>query len=148
MKKLLIATGLVAAGALCFTLLPSNASAKVAKKAVTPDSAPDVELKDMQAIVKEKKAVIIDANGADTYAKNHIPGAISFAQHEGKLASVLPADKNTLIVAYCGGKMCSAWKDAAIEAGKLGYTNVKHFSSGIKGWLDAKQETESVKKAS
>ena len=47
---------------------------------------------------------------------------------------MLPADKNALIVAYCGGPKCGAWKKAAKAAAALGYTNIKHFSGGISGW--------------
>jgi rhodanese-related sulfurtransferase len=39
-----------------------------------------------------------------------------------------------MIVAYCGGPACTAWKKAAQDACKLGYTNIKHFKEGISGW--------------
>ena len=66
-----------------------------------------------------------------------MPGAIDYAAVKEKLASVLPADKNTLIVAYCGGPKCSAYQAAAKAAQKLGYKNVKHMSAGISGWKEA-----------
>ena len=116
-----------------------------AKKASLHDLAPQVSLDDFKKIVADKSAVIIDANGASTYEKGHVPGAVSFASTEGKLASVLPADKNKLIVAYCGGTMCSAWEAAAKEAKQLGYTNIKHFKGGIKGWSDAGMPIEGAK---
>ena len=54
----------------------------------------------------------------------------------------MPADKNALIVAYCGGPKCSAYKRAADLASKLGYKNVKHMSAGISGWKKAGEKTE------
>jgi rhodanese-related sulfurtransferase len=44
-------------------------------------------------------------------------------------------NKTTLIVAYCGGPECGAYKAAADAAAALGYTNIKHYSEGISGWL-------------
>jgi len=62
------------------------------------------------------------------------------------LAKHLPADKNALIVAYCDGPKCSAWKAAAKAAADLGYTNVKHFSGGISGWTEGKGAVEAAAK--
>lgn len=104
--------------------------------------APQVSLDELKKLVETKGALIVDANGTEMYNAGHIPGAISFAQHEGKLMSVLPKDKNALIVAYCGGTMCSAWEAAAKEAKQQGYTNIKHFKGGIKGWKEAKMQVE------
>jgi rhodanese-related sulfurtransferase len=102
--------------------------------------APEVSLNDLKNIVASKSATIIDANSAETYDKGHIPGAVNFAKNEKNFASILPKDKNAPIVAYCGGPMCTAWEDPAKKAKELGYTNIKHFKGGIKGWKDSGQE--------
>ena len=57
-------------------------------------------------------------------------------------AGLLPKDKGALIVAYCGGPKCNAYKAAAKAAEKLGYTNVKQFGAGISGWKKAGEPTE------
>ena len=57
-------------------------------------------------------------------------------------ATLLPKDKNALIVAYCGGPKCMAYKQAAKKAEALGYKNVKHLSAGIAGWKEAGEKTE------
>lgn len=109
------------------------------------EAAPQVTAEEFKKLVDTKSAFVIDANGADMYAGGHVPGALSYAQNEGKLASVLPKDKNALIVAYCGGPLCTAWEFPAQEAKKLGYTNIKHFKGGIKGWKDAGYPVETAK---
>ena len=81
-------------------------------------------------------------NGSKSFSKGHIPGAIDFRGNSEKNAELLPDKKDTLIVAYCGGPSCSAYKAAASAAEKLGYTNVKHLSAGIVGWMQAGKETE------
>ncbi|MBL9180420.1 MAG: rhodanese-like domain-containing protein, partial [Verrucomicrobiaceae bacterium] len=92
--------------------------------------------------IADKKVTVIDVNGAASYANGHIPGAVNFAAQKDSLASVLPSDKGALVVAYCGGPACSAYKAAAKAANELGYTNVKHLSAGISGWKAAKEALE------
>lgn len=103
---------------------------------------PDISIADLKQAITDKKVTVIDVNGAASYANGHVPGAINFASKGADLASVLPADKGALVVAYCGGPQCSAYKAAAKKAAELGYTNVKHLSAGISGWLQAGEATE------
>lgn len=98
---------------------------------------PDVSVKEVQKLSKQKAAVIIDVNGSESYAKGHVPGALDFDAIKDNLAKVLPADKNATIVAYCGGPKCMAYQAAAEAAKELGYKNVKHMSAGISGWKEA-----------
>lgn len=103
---------------------------------------PDVSIKEVKALAESKRAVIIDVNGSESFQNGRVPGAINYETVKDKLASTLPADKSTLIVAYCGSPKCKAYKEAAEAAAKLGYTNVKHMSAGIKGWKDAGEKLE------
>jgi rhodanese-related sulfurtransferase len=105
----------------------------------------NVSIKDLKSAMKDKKVVLLDANGTSSWSKAHIPGALDFEANKGKLAEVLPKDKDTLVVAYCGGPQCSAYQAAAKEAKKLGYSNVKHLSAGISGWKEAGEKTEGNK---
>jgi rhodanese-related sulfurtransferase len=103
---------------------------------------PDISISEVKEAIKSKKAVIIDVNGTESYAKGHVPGALDFDAIEKTLAEKLPKDKNTLVVAYCGNPRCTAYKAAANAASKLGYKNVKHMSAGISGWKAAGEKTE------
>jgi rhodanese-related sulfurtransferase len=105
-------------------------------------SYPDISIAELKAAIASNAVVLIDVNGSSSYRKGHIPGAIDYSAHKNDLASKLPADKNTLIVAYCGGPTCGAYKRAAKAAQELGYTNVKHFSAGISGWIRAGETVE------
>jgi len=97
----------------------------------------DITIPDLQAAIAAKTVTLLDANGTESWQAGHIPGAIDFTANKAKLAELLPADKSALIVAYCGGPKCMAYKAAAKAAVKLGYTNVKHLPAGISGWKDA-----------
>jgi len=106
---------------------------------------PDITIPDLQAAITAKQVTLLDANGTASWLKGHIPGAIDYEANQAnqaKLAELLPQDKGALIVAYCGGPKCMAYKAAAAAAEKLGYTNVKHLSAGIHGWQEAKATVE------
>jgi len=106
---------------------------------------PDITIKDLKTEMAAKKVTLLDANGTESWENGHIPGAINFEANEKKLASVLPKDKNALVVAYCGNPKCTAYLAAAKAAKKLGYTNIKHLSAGIFGWKEAGEKTEAGK---
>jgi rhodanese-related sulfurtransferase len=106
---------------------------------------PEVTIKELKSAMESKSVVLLDANGTDSYKSGHIPGAIDFEAQGKNLASVLPKDKNALIVAYCGGPQCSAYQSAAKAAEKLGYKNVKHLPAGISGWEKAGEKMASAK---
>jgi len=116
------------------------ALALIASVNVMAAEFPDISIADLKKAIAEKKVTVIDVNGAASYKNGHVPSAVDFATASADLASKLPADKNALVVAYCGGPSCSAYKAAANAASKLGYTNVKHLSAGISGWKAAGED--------
>ena len=128
MKKLL---GLCAAAVFAFSVFAGE--------------FPDVSIKELKKALADKKVTLIDVNGTESFQKGHIPSAIDFESNEEKLAKMLPEDKSALIVAYCGGPKCMAYKQAAKVAEGLGYKNVKHLSAGISGWKDAGEKTDKAK---
>ena len=103
---------------------------------------PDISIAELKKAIADKKVVVIDVNGSDSFKAGHVPSALNYADIQTSLASALPKDKDALVVAYCGGPACHAYTKAADAASKLGYTNVKHLSAGISGWLQAKEPTE------
>ena len=98
---------------------------------------PDISVKELESVLKNGKVAVIDVNGAKSFGRGHIPTAIDFSSAGKDLASLLPKDKTTLVVSYCGGPGCRAYKRGANAAAKLGYKNVKHLSAGISGWKKA-----------
>lgn len=127
----------------------NHQAAKKTETATKADAAHvEISLDDLKKAIETKTVFLVDANSAKTYDKGHLPGAVSFAKNEKDFSKLLPQDKNALIVAYCGGPMCSAWEDAAEAATKAGYTNIKHFKGGLKGWKSAglSLETPTAKK--
>jgi len=102
----------------------------------------DISISDLKTAIAAKKVVLLDANGTDSWQSGHIHGAIDFSAKQDKLASLLPKDKDALVVAYCGNPQCPAYHAAAVAAQKLGYKNIKHLVAGIQGWKNAGEKTE------
>ena len=64
-----------------------------------------VSVEYVAAQLATNEAVVVDARPKKAkYDKGYIPTAISIPDSEfDKLAGKLPADKNTLLIFYCGG---------------------------------------------
>lgn len=130
------------------------AEAPAAEVAATEAAAPAspeaafAEIADAELLpmVDAKSVVIVDVNGSASYNEGHIPGAIDFESQKANLAALLPADKNALVVSYCGGPACNAWEEGAKAVQALGYTQIKHYKGGISGWKAA--HADKVEKAS
>lgn len=139
MRTLIAAILCASATACCCAVEEATPTPAAATAAV---SYADIDVADLAKLVAAKQVVLLDVNGSDSYKSGHIPGAIDFTAHRDDIASLLPADKQALIVAYCGGPQCPMWKHGADAVAKLGYTNVRHLKAGISGWKDAKEPTE------
>lgn len=109
-----------------------------------------VTTQELKGWVDQKKSMlIIDTMPyADSYVKQHIPGAVSMVfpipemktlddKTKADLEKLLGVDKNRLIVFYCGFVKCTRSHNGAMWAVKLGYKNVYRHPGGIKAWDEA-----------
>lgn len=94
---------------------------------------PEMSAQELKALLG-KNLTILDCNGTDSYNEEHIPGAVDYLGGYLHLGRLLPKDKKALIVAYWGGSQCPMYKLGADDARRLGYTNIRHLSSGLQGW--------------
>ena len=123
-------------------LLATLCALAISSIAVFAGEYPDISIAELKKAIADKKVTVIDVNGSTSFEKGHVPSALNFASIKDNLATSLPKEKDALVVAYCGGPSCSAYTRAANAAKELGYTNVKHLSAGISGWLQAGEATE------
>jgi thiosulfate/3-mercaptopyruvate sulfurtransferase len=105
----------------------------------------------------KKNMLIVDTMPyEDSYKKQHIPGAVNFELPVPELKSlddktkaafekVLGANKDRLIVFYCGFTKCTRSHNGAMWAMKLGYKNVYRYPGGIKAWMEADYPVEKAK---
>ena len=116
---------------------PAGADPSMAKADCKSESHyPEIDKATLTSLVGQKGVMIVDVNSKDSFQQAHVPGAIHFGSMKpAAFVKALPEDHNAPIVAYCGGPECGAWKKAAENACEHGYTNIKHFKGGIKGWV-------------
>lgn len=82
--------------------------AKVVKQklAKLPQGVTEVKTEELSALVTDgHKIYLVDSRPASRYGQSHLPGAVSIPVPilKEKQAALLPADKNELLVFYCGG---------------------------------------------
>ena len=120
---------------------PAPAAAAAAK-------LPELSVTQVAAALKEKRSVVVDANGAETREQfGVVPGALLLSDHRSYPLTELPSDKSQPLVFYCGGTQCRASDAAATRAASNGYANVSVMRDGIKGWVSAGQPTTSAPKS-
>jgi len=85
LSLVLLALGLVA--------LSAGAARADDLKTLSPDQ--------VEKMLGQPGVKVYDANPPDLWEKNHLPGAVFIG--DKKLASLLPADKDTKLVFYCAG---------------------------------------------
>ena len=92
----------------------------------------------VKAVVDGKtKGVIIDARPKRTkYDKGHIPGSLSqsWSKFKSGKVNVMPKDKGTLVIFFCGGLKCPLSHKSAFKAEKMGYTNLAVYAAGMPDW--------------
>ncbi len=81
---------------------------------------------------------LYDARPGKRFGGGHVPGAKSAFPKDDDFLSRLPADKNALLVFYCGGPTCPYTSVAVDKAKAAGYSNLKGFQAGLPGWKKAK----------
>lgn len=86
--------------------------------------------------IKDQVMLIDSRPKRPKYDQGHIPMAVSIpASQFDKMTDLLPADKDTLLIFYCGGLKCRLSHDSARKAEALGYRNIKVFAKGFPGWM-------------
>jgi rhodanese-related sulfurtransferase len=108
------------------------------------DPIPEISTSDLQAALKDKNVVVLDARPFAEYAVSHIPGArsvpgkpgLSPAQYTadaGEITRTIP-DRAQPLVLYCNGPFCGRSKRFGAELQKTGYQNVRRYQLGIPTW--------------
>lgn len=80
--------------------------------------------------------MIVDARPARKYDKGHIVPSINISNSQfDKLSHLLPEDKSTQLIFYCGGLKCPLSHKSAAKAEALGYTKIAVYAAGFPDWV-------------
>jgi len=84
---------------------------------------------------RDRIALIIDARPTLKYTGGTIPGALNLPFKDWhKLQGLLPSDKATELIFFCGGLESDLSQKSAAKARELGYTDVRVFAEGWPAW--------------
>ena len=76
------------------------------KLAKLPQGVTEIKTEELNALVTNAHQMyLVDSRPASRYGQSHLPGAVSIPVPvlKEKQAALLPADKNELLIFYCGG---------------------------------------------
>jgi rhodanese-related sulfurtransferase len=91
-----------------------------------------------QKIESGEELVLVDALPPLSYARSHLPGAISMPpERVDDLARRRIPDSEAEIVVYCASSTCDSSVTVANRLIGLGYRNVRHYAEGKRDWADA-----------
>jgi rhodanese-related sulfurtransferase len=87
-------------------------------------------------IPPKEDVVIVDSRPSRKYDKGHVVPSISIPDREfEKMTGLLPENKASQLIFYCGGLKCPLSHKSAAKAEALGYTNVAVYAAGYPDWV-------------
>ena len=98
------------------------------------------------ALDRGEDLTVIDARSPETYAVEHIPGAINIPHRKMDSESTSGIDRSSTVVTYCDGIGCNASTKGALNMTKLGF-KVKELMGGIDWWKRDGYPTEGASPA-
>ncbi len=96
----------------------------------------DFEFVEKQASVPLREGImIVDSRPARKFDKGHVPVAINISDtlFDDNVA-LLPKDKSSMLIFYCGGLTCPLSHKSAFKAEALGYSNIQVYAAGYPDW--------------
>jgi len=107
--------------------------------------APEVSTGELEQILQDGNAVVLDTRPHLEWSISHIPTALNVAPRPGvpialytsdvaEVGRLVDGDKSQPLVLYCNGPYCGKSKRVAGELLEAGYTNVRRYQLGAPVW--------------
>ena len=123
-------------------------SVRLVRQAVFAESesgAHEVSTRELEQILLDGSAVVLDTRPHREWSVSHIPTAINVAPKPGvpmalytsdvaEVGRLVDGDKSQPLVLYCNGPYCGKSKRVAGELLEAGYTNVRRYQLGAPVW--------------
>jgi len=125
--------------------LSVHATAQRAAPAVQEERTREISTEELQTILSNRSATVLDARPSAEYAISHIPGAVNVAPKPGvpmsmyvsdvaEIGRLLHGNKSAPLVLYCNGPHCGKSKRLAADLLDGGFSNVRRYQLGIPMW--------------
>lgn len=113
--------------------------------AESSSDAPEISTRELEQILQDGSAVVLDTRPHLEWSISHIPTALNVAPKPGvpmalytsdvaEVGRVVDGDKSQPLVLYCNGPYCGKSKRVAGELLEAGYTNVRRYQLGAPVW--------------
>jgi rhodanese-related sulfurtransferase len=128
--------------ALAFTASAVSANGQVSEiaKATLGETSPTVDIStvEMQRVLKDGSAIVIDTRTIAEFDAGHIPGA-QLVERTSKsgvetIRKITGGNKAASLVLYCNGPYCQASRKLASELVAAGYSGVTRYQLGLPVW--------------
>ena len=107
--------------------------------------APEISTRELEQIIHDGSAVVLDTRPHLEWSISHIPTALNVAPKPGvpmalytsdvaEVGRLVDGDKSKALVLYCNGPYCGKSKRVAGELLEAGYTNVRRYQLGAPVW--------------
>jgi rhodanese-related sulfurtransferase len=118
---------------------PGQAATRIKKIVFGLPPGVEINTKELLKIMTGKEPYhLYDARPVKRFGKAHIPGARPAHPKDDNFLSLLPENKDGLVVFYCGGPTCPYTGMSVEKAQEAGYTNLKGYQAGLPGWKKSK----------
>lgn len=106
---------------------------------------PEVATSELEQILQDQSAVVLDTRPHAEWSVSHIPNAKNVAPKPGvpmalytsdvtEVGRLVDGNKSQPLVLYCNGPFCGKSKRVAAELLEAGYTNVRRYQLGAPVW--------------
>ena len=106
---------------------------------------PEVSTEELEQILQDRSAVVLDTRPHREWSVSHIPTAINVAPKPGmpmalytsdvaEVGRLVDGDKSQPLVLYCNGPYCGKSKRVAAALLEEGYKNVRRYQLGAPVW--------------
>ena len=118
---------------------PGQAATRIKKIVFGLPPGVEISVEELLRIMTSGQAYnLFDARPVKRFGDAHIPSARPAFPKDENFLSLLPAEKDALLVFYCGGPTCPYTGEAVGKAQEAGYTRLKGFQAGMPGWQKSK----------
>lgn len=87
-----------------------------------------------------QRVPVINVLDQESYDRKHIPDSVSVPLTEPNFVDQVDeqvSERTDPLVVYCASSSCDASERAAEKLEQAGFTGVRDFEGGVKGWEDA-----------
>jgi rhodanese-related sulfurtransferase len=123
-------------------------SVQLVRQAVFADpgsGVPEISTEELEQILQDQSAVVLDTRPHQEWSVSHIPAAINVAPKPGipmalytsdvaEVGRLVDGDKSRPLVLYCNGPYCGKSKRVAGALVEEGYTDVRRYQLGAPVW--------------